>query len=223
MGLLSFLPLVGDALGAWAGSSAQHSANRTNIRLQREQQAWEERMSNTAVARHAADIERAGGNRALAFVNGQQASTPTVTPARVESTFDPKWTDLTSKAMAMAQIKNINADTIEKMATARTATVEADIREAGKRQETEMRINKHVEQREWDDIRTEILRTTASSSAHEERRLRETVDSVIQSARQQARAGKLDLDALENIAKVGGIEAGKTKDILKLIIDLLKD
>lgn len=43
-------------------------------------------MSNTAVQRRALDIEKAGGNRALAFVNGSEASTPTISPARVEPT-----------------------------------------------------------------------------------------------------------------------------------------
>lgn len=129
MGFLDFLGPVGDVLGAIGGSSAQRSANQTNIRLQREQQAWEERMSSSAVQRRADDIEKAGGNRALAFVNGSEASTPTVTPARVESTFKPDWIDLTSKQLALAQIKNVDAQTRAKNAEA--SILEADVPYSG--------------------------------------------------------------------------------------------
>jgi len=41
-------------------------------------------------------------------------------------------------------------------------------------------------------------------------------------AKQQAEAGKLDLDALRNIAQVGGIEAGKMQQVLKMIFDFLR-
>lgn len=70
---------------AWMNSDAQRAANRTNIKLQREQNAFDERMSNSAIQRRAADIEAAGGNRALAFTNGSEASTPVIAPARVEA------------------------------------------------------------------------------------------------------------------------------------------
>lgn len=43
-------------------------------------------MSNTAVSRRADDIQAAGGNRALAFTNGQEATTPSVAAANVQPT-----------------------------------------------------------------------------------------------------------------------------------------
>lgn len=101
--------LLGELGSAWSQSSAQHKANRTNIKLQREQQAWEESMSNSAIQRRADDIERAGGNRALAFVNGSEASTPSISAARVDpAPFRP---NLASAALTAAQLKNINAQT----------------------------------------------------------------------------------------------------------------
>jgi len=112
------------------GASSAHKANRTNIKLQREQQAWEERMSNTAISRRADDIERAGGNRALAFVNGSEASTPSVAPAQVQ----PEWergggARAIQAAANAAQIQNIKANTAKQLAEARSEQVEADIRE----------------------------------------------------------------------------------------------
>jgi len=222
MGLLDWLGPIGDLADSVFGSKSAHDANRTNIRLQREQQDWEESMSNTAVQRRRKDIEAAGGNPALAFTGGQEASTPSIAPASVE----PTWRGIggaTSKLLAMAQIQNVKADTAAKLAGAESARVEADIRKSLAKQEQETRLNRFHEQYEWDDLKTLILRTTVSSSGHEEKRLRETVDSMIEMAKQQARKGQLDLDALENIAKVGGMEAGKMKDVIKMILDLLKD
>lgn len=219
MGLLDFIPLVGSAVEAWANQDAQHRANRTNIKLQREQQAWEKDMSNTAIQRRAADIEAAGGNRALAFTNGSEASTPTVAPARVDpARYDSK--GLTSGIMAKAQLANIQADTAAKLAEATSKQVQARIDAAGEASKKEFTINRNVEAYEWDDLKTKILRHQDVSTAAEAKRLRETVDQMVAMAKQNAETGQLNLDALRNIARVGGIEASRMKDILKLIIDL---
>lgn len=79
MGLLTAIA------GGLLGNSAQKAANRTNIKLQREQQAWQERMANTSYQRATADLLQANLNPMLAYQQGG-ATTPNVQPAHVEPT-----------------------------------------------------------------------------------------------------------------------------------------
>lgn len=98
----------GSLLGGMMGNSAQARANRQNIALQREQWAWEERMSNTAYFRAVQDMKNAGINPMLAVSQGG-ASTPSVSAATVQ----PE--DAMARGVASAADKAANVYTLQKM------------------------------------------------------------------------------------------------------------
>lgn len=111
----NFVTSLGSNIFGW---NSQSKANRQNIKLAREQMAFQERMSNTAVQRHAADLEAAGFNRLLA-AGGTGASTPAGSAATVlpkKADFQNPL-DLIALQQVRAGIVNTKADTAVKIAT----------------------------------------------------------------------------------------------------------
>lgn len=105
--------LVGNILNY----NATQRANAANIGIAREQMAFQERMSNTAVQRHANDLEKAGFNRLLA-AGGEGASTPAGASTHVSA---PQVTpvDILAIQQARANIAKTNAETAVAQATER--------------------------------------------------------------------------------------------------------
>lgn len=87
-------------ISAFASAKGQDRANRTNIRLAREQMRFQERMSNTAWQRGIKDMRMAGVNPILAFDKGG-ASSPGGQTARVEDAIGPA----VASAMHMMRMK----------------------------------------------------------------------------------------------------------------------
>ena len=114
--------LADNALGIFGGllgAKGQRDANKTNIRLAREQMAFQERMSNSAYQRAMADMRKAGLNPILAAK--QPASSPGGQTAKVESALGAGMSAFNTTSSAMAQKANLNANT-----TAVTAKGELD-------------------------------------------------------------------------------------------------
>ena len=95
--------------GGVLGYAGQRQANKTNIKLAREQMAFQERMSNTAYQRAMADMRLAGLNPILAA--RQPASSPGGQTARVESALGAGINAVNATNSAVAQVKNLRANT----------------------------------------------------------------------------------------------------------------
>lgn len=138
-------PLAGAAIGGLIdigmgifGAGGQAKTNRDNERLAREQMAFQERMSNTAVQRSMDDYRKAGLNPALAY--GQTASTPSGATATMGNTAGQGISSAQS-AKALRQqlkiaaeqhyenLKNTRADTIQKTTTAATQALQGNLLE----------------------------------------------------------------------------------------------
>lgn len=111
-------PLIGSTVGAGLGFIGQNEANKTNIRLSREQMAFQrdmawsaqnfsERMANTAVQRAVADYKAAGLNPALAYERSAASPIGVMaggTQARVDSATRDA-TGILSNAMQLRQMQ----------------------------------------------------------------------------------------------------------------------
>jgi len=206
---------IGSLAGDLFGAHSQSQANTANIKNSREQRAWEKKMSDTAVQRRVQDITAAGGNPALAFTNGQEATTPVVSAPHNEA-FKPNFqTNFTGAALTKLQMQNVQADTAEKIQTARSKKIQADVDEAAAAAKKNYTVNDYVEKYEQSDIKTQLMRNMQASSAAEAKRQEDTVDDLIAMVKQQRTTGALNLRQLESVVDTLGLGAEQKANILQ--------
>lgn len=126
-----YLPIAGKLISGVITHSAQKHANQANVKLQHQQQDWEERMSNTSWQRSVQDMQAAGLNPMLAYSQGG-ASTPSVSAATVQPE-DAYGKSVSTAADQMAQsvaLKQGLANIELTQQTTRKASAEADATQA---------------------------------------------------------------------------------------------
>lgn len=210
--------IAGEVGSAWLSSDSQHKTNRMNLRLQRENQAWQRDMSNTAIQRRAADIEAAGGNRALAFTNGSEASTPTTTPARMDPVrFNSP--NLGTAILAAKQAANIQKDTDIKTQEERSAKVKADLDEFTYDAKGLDQKTTHLEHQVRETIDTKLKHMERDLTAAQLDVFNKTKDAMITMAINDAKESTINVEALENYAKAHGLEAERAVGLVGAIVD----
>lgn len=120
---LSLLFQGGASALNFMGAERMNSANQ---KMSSKQMAWMERMSNTAHQREVQDLRAAGLNPILSAKYGG-ASTPSPTLPNMVNSAESATRNFSDRGMVQAQLDNLEADTMKKVAERRQAETQAGV------------------------------------------------------------------------------------------------
>jgi len=217
----------------------QHSANKANIKLNRENRDWMERMSNTEYSRSIGDMLNAGLNPMLSALNGG-ASTPSNTAPTVQSETEGLGRGVQSAGAAMAQraaieqqranVELTRANTYKAVQEGNSAKSFAD--NAGSRYNYEMnevksRVEQLRTQHKLTDAQTkQILDMLPALKAASESQAKAN-EQAANSGKAKQRLDELAVPEAEATAKwfeseIGSSGAGKGVELFKQILQILR-
>lgn len=207
--------VLGSIAGGLFGSSGQRDANRTNIKLAREQMDFQERMSSTSYQRGVADLKAAGLNPMLSLMKGG-ASSPSGSTAHVENEGEPMARGLTNAGAIAAQMGLVKAQT-------RKTEAEAKITEASipfSAESALQGVRKLTAETEAAIDQADIKRTERLSEAQA---FKELQPLVIQYQRFVTEMARLQIPEAQAVAKFWEMmssagHTGKTMEFLRKMI-----
>ncbi len=131
MSWASTIPIIGDAVSAYASYKGTQATNRANQQISQKQMDFQREMSNTSYQRSMEDMRKAGLNPILAYKQGG-ASSPAGASIAAQNPLagvSEKIGGATEKALrvvsAKAQIKNLETDTTLKTTQHQKTDIEA--------------------------------------------------------------------------------------------------
>jgi len=222
---MSWVPAVVEAVGNVAstafGAHNQAGANATNVRMQKAQQQWEANMSNTAIQRRKADIEAAGGNPALAFTNGSEATTPSVSAAHVDP-YKPDSPHFGTAMLLSQQMDNLKAQTQNTTAQTRKTNIESGILENIGGPQSAADLEKTQKQNALFDQQLRKSIADADISETTAKLLKDKSGAVVDLIRSQATLGELDAQSAQHITDLLGIQGKDASWATKMILEAAK-
>jgi len=115
---------AGGVLGGLGSYFGQREANKANIKMNREQMAFQKSMSNSAHFREVRDLRNAGLNPILSATGGSGASTPQGSQARVENEIGPAIATALEAKRLSADLNKIDAETSNIQANTQVANTQ---------------------------------------------------------------------------------------------------
>lgn len=197
--------LLGSAIGAFTSSSNQQATNEMQMQMMAQQNAFQEKMSNTAYQRASSDMQAAGLNPMMMFNSGSAASTPSgASPSAAVkgSGPDPAMLEKAVSSATQARVANATIDNLVEQ----NAKIKAETLTEGERPSEIM-------------VRKGLMHTQGDKNMTENERTRASIPIVVNEALTAKNESSMSPDA-RRLLDVGGYAGKKGSDILSPVGNL---